>query len=220
MITWVTQELAELPASLAWLSRDERARLDTMRVAKRRADYLLGRWTARRALAAHLGSASPAAFAVRAACDGSPEALLDGAPLALRLSISHSAGRALAAVSDTGPLGADLERIEPRSQLLVDDFFTPGEAAQVAACPPAERDRWITVIWSAKESALKARRTGLREDTRHVHVALGAGAAAWRPLRIAVGHGDALSGWWCIDAGFALTIVGAGRPAPITAARA
>lgn len=214
-VTWVTHTAADLPASLDWLAPDERARLDQLRFAKRRGDFLLGRWTAKAAIAARLTAAPPrSAIAIRAAADGAPEPFLEGSPLPLALSLSHSAGRALAAVRCAGrALGADLERIEPRSQLLVDEFFTPDEAARVAACPAALRDRAITLIWSAKESALKARRTGLREDPRRVAIALDADRAApdaiWHRFDVAIdGERGALSGWWCTEAGHVLTVVG------------
>ena len=179
---WLTQDRGDLPGSLDWLADDERARLAGLRIAKRRDDFVLGRWTAKRAIAARLapaGALALEAIAIRAAADGAPEAFLDGAPLPVTVSLSHSAGRALAAVGDPGAaLGADLERVEPRSALLVDDFFTAEEAALVAAWPPGARDRAITLIWSAKESALKARRTGLREDPRRVRVRLDGGGDA------------------------------------------
>jgi 4'-phosphopantetheinyl transferase len=220
-ITWLTQAHTDLPASLDWLAADERARLDGMRVAKRRADYLLGRWTAKQAIAARLMPAPPlGALAIRAAADGAPEAFIDGAPLALTVSISHSAGRALAAVRDTtAALGADLERVEPRSQLLVNDFFTLDEAAQVRAYPQELRDCAITLIWSAKESALKALRCGLREDPRRARVVLGGELAAaegpWRALAIATDRAtDALTGWWRHDAGYVITVVGPAIAAP------
>lgn len=220
-VSWLTCDRGELPASLAWLAADERARLDQLRVAKRRDDFLLGRWTAKRAIAVHLVPAPPlVAIAVRAAPDGAPEAYLDGAPLPLTVSLSHSAGRALAAVArPRACLGADLEHVEPRSALLVDDFFTAGEAAHVAACPPALRDHAITLIWSAKESALKARRSGLREDPRRVHVELACDPApahgGWRPLEVAIaGAPGPLAGWWRDDAGYVLTIVGDALAAP------
>jgi 4'-phosphopantetheinyl transferase len=192
-----------------------------MRIAKRRGDYLLGRWTAKCAIATRISPAPPlVAIAVRASDDGAPEAFLDGSPLAFTVSLSHSAGRALAAVRCGGAaLGADLERVEPRSALLVDNFFTADEAAQVAACHPDQRDRAITLIWSAKESALKARRTGLREDPRSVHVDVGDGIpapdASWRALRVAIdGAPDALTGWWRDDTGYVLTVVGAALAGP------
>ena len=218
-VTWRICDRSELPGSLGWLAADERARLDGMRIAKRRADYVLGRWAAKQALGARLASVPRLeAIAIRAAGDGAPEAFLDGAPLALTVSISHSAGRALAAVCERGALGADLERVEPRSQLLVDDFFTADEAAQLAARPAAERDHAITLIWSAKEAALKARRSGLRDDPRRMRVTLGsdptAPDCAWRALEIAVDHAPAgLAGWWRDDAGFVVTIVSDAAPA-------
>jgi len=217
-ITWLTQDLADLPCSLTWLGPSERARLDQLRVAKRRCDFLLGRWTAKRAIAAVLGALAPPAAAIelRAAPDGAPEAFVDGAPLPLVVSISHSAGRGLAALRPGGAsLGADLEHVEPRTTLLVEDFFTAGEAARVAACDPAERDRLITLFWSAKESALKALRLGLREDPRHIDVAVGdAGAAhdatgAWHPLQVtASAERPPLAGWWRSDETFIFTLVG------------
>jgi hypothetical protein len=139
------------------------------------------------------------------------------------VSISHSAGRALAAVRDgRAALGADLERIEARSPLLVGDFFTADEAAWIAACIPAARDRAITLVWSAKESALKARRSGLREDPRRIRVELGdpidgdaAAGGGWRALAISSGEaGPGLTGWWCEDAGDVLTVAGPELTAP------
>lgn len=213
-VRWLTCDRGDLPDGLDWLAPDERARLEALRFAPRRADFLLGRWTAKRLIATVVPGAGLAAIAIRAAADGAPEAILDAAPLPLTVSLSHRAGRALAAVGDAGAaLGADLELVEPRSALLVADFFTAGEAAQVAACPPAGRDRAIALIWSAKESALKARRTGLREDPRRIRVEADGIAAApdgtWRALRIAVDDAPAFAGWWRDDAGHVLTIAGA-----------
>lgn len=215
-VHWLTCDRGELPASLDWLAPDERIRLAAMRIAKRRDDFALGRWTAKRALAAWLPGAPPAAIEIRAAADGAPEAFLDGARLPFAISISHSADRALAAVGGAAPLGADIERIEPRSPLLVDDYFTADEAAHVAACPPGDRDRTITAIWSAKESALKARRTGLREDPRRMRVALGRAAlrAAWHPLDVSVDGEPPLPGWWRDRDGYLITVVGHGLADP------
>ena len=67
-------------------------------------------------------------------------------------------------------MGCDLEMIEPRSDAFVADYFTVEEQALVARASAADRSRLLALLWSAKESALKALRAGLRLDTRCVIV--------------------------------------------------
>jgi len=164
---------SELPSSDSWLSAPERASLDGMRIDKRRRDFRLGRHAVRRAFQA---AAPGRELVVRAAPDGAPE-LFDasGEPLDWVVSISHSAGLGVAAVAErTGAsgleLGCDVELVAPRSDELVRQFFTPAEQRSVFAAEPARRAFVANLIWSAKESALKALRTGLRADTRSVEV--------------------------------------------------
>jgi len=200
------------PQKLDWLAPWERARAAGMAIPWRRDDFLLGRWAAKRLLASVLGCAPGPALEIRAAASGRPEAFLDGEPLRLSLSISHREGLALAAVDDAGnPLGADLETVEPRSDAFVRDYFTRGEIAAVAA---GERNLLANLIWSAKESALKALGAGLTLDTRAVEVELAQGAAGgWRPLRL---HGAAeWGGWWRTHRTHILTVVGASGAEPV-----
>ena len=113
----------------------------------------------------------PPKIEVLAADDGAPAAFGDGQPLPFNLSLSHTADRALCVLADSEiALGCDLERIEPRSPTFVDTFFTEAEAAAVAAVDQTLQDLLVNLIWSAKESALKALRCGLRDDTRSVEV--------------------------------------------------
>src|SRR2546421_626349 len=76
------------------------------------------------------------------------------------------------------------------------------------------------LIWSAKESALKVLRTGLRRDTRSVAVSLtaasgaaggGAEGGGWWPLAVRCGPGPAIQGWWRRDGEFVLTVAAPGR---------
>lgn len=201
------QRGADVDPALGWLHPAERAALDRLTVPKRRRDWLLGRWTAKRLLAARLG-APPARLAVLAADDGAPEPWLDGAPLPLTLAISHSGDLGLAAARARLPLGADVELIALRDPALVTDFFTPAEQAAIARAAPGDRDALVTAVWSAKESALKALRVGLREDARAADVTLAAPPAdAWAPLTVTV-RGRALPGWHRRAAGAVLTVVG------------
>ena len=74
----------------------------------------------------------------------------------------------------------------------------------------------VTLVWSAKESMLKALRTGLRLDTRWVAVdqPAAAGPGRWRPLTVRhPATGRAAHGWWRHDAGRVLTMVATPPPA-------
>jgi 4'-phosphopantetheinyl transferase len=192
-IHWLVCPAAECPGIDAgcppgFLSPAERAAFARLTFAKRRREWLLGRWTAKHLLqfSQHLHP-TPSLDAVTVGNDP------DGAPylsvaregrLPLSLSISHREERAFCALlhsplpasSDASSaavgaaIGADVERIEPRAPAFVRDFFTPGEARRVWACSPARRDTMVTVLWSAKEAVLKALRHGLRVDTRSVEI--------------------------------------------------
>jgi phosphopantetheine--protein transferase-like protein len=90
-----------------------------------------------------------------------------------KVSLSHSNGVALCSYSpDDIQLGIDLELVESRSREFVEDYFTPAELDQVAKLPTDAQQLFVTVIWSGKESALKALSSGLRVDTRSVEVIL------------------------------------------------
>jgi 4'-phosphopantetheinyl transferase len=102
--------------------------------------------------------------------------------------------------------GCDLEQVEPRSAGFVSDFLTRAEASYVDnTVDPAEA---ANLIWSAKESALKVLRTGLRLDTREVEVTVQTGqTSGWSPLRVRVPGGRRLPGWWRRGGEFVLTVV-------------
>jgi 4'-phosphopantetheinyl transferase len=174
-------ERGEPPPGL--LSESELLVLADLRVPKRRRDWILGRYTAKalvRAWLARTGRDVPATMlTVVAGLDGAPGVFLAGqGPLPITISLSHSGPFALCALvpAPLAYLGADVEKCEPRPAGFLADFFTPAEAALVAALPRAERDRAVTEMWSVKEAALKAVRLGLRADTREVVVR----PRAWR----------------------------------------
>jgi 4'-phosphopantetheinyl transferase len=228
----------------------EAERLAQLAVLKRRQDWLLGRWTAKQLLQRHLQATTGQLFAldrlvILAAADGAPDPFLAHAgdslvSLPLSLSISHSHGHGLAALLPqpvTGQgvdaaakgrrpvLGCDLELIEPRELNFVHDFFTPGELAAVQALPPGpDRDTLITVIWSAKEAALKALREGLRLDTRQIDCAIawpaGAMPGAGRPghFTVTLSAAPATWPWRWPDSGNTSERPRPPRPTPYTSA--
>jgi 4'-phosphopantetheinyl transferase len=213
---FLMMEGCEVPEGSDWLTPDESGVCQSLRLPARRADWRLGRWTAKRAAALWLGEELPAGLlSIRPSPEGAPEVYRNGAPAPLTLSYSHRAGRAACAVAPAGTaLGCDLELIEPRSAAFVEDFFTPAECALVAAAPAADRPLLANLIWSAKESALKALRTGLRLDTWEVEVRLGHGTCrGWSDLAVhrAV-TGQTFRGWWRREGDWVVTVAAA--PAP------
>lgn len=217
-VYWLTQTSLDPQLGDRWLTAGEQATLACLHVAKRRCDWRLGRWTAKRALAAYVGFVSRLSrVEIRAAESGAPEVFLDGCAAPLTLSLSHADGRGLCAITTAGvALGCDLERIESHSPAFVADYFTDDEQRVIAAASAADRACIVTLLWSAKESVLKALREGLRLDTRAVAATFGSEreVGSWSPL--SVRHSDSgrtFGGWWRRDQGCVMTI--AADPAPL-----
>jgi 4'-phosphopantetheinyl transferase len=82
----------------------------------------------------------------------------------LQFNLSYRAGKALLAVSDAGPVGADVEQLAPlaNAEALVAELFSTGEqqalrvAAAGASCGPL-----FYTIWTRKEAYAKALGMGL-----------------------------------------------------------
>lgn len=205
-VFWHEQVESDVPESDAWLSGREVARLAGLRIPKRRADWRLGRWTAKQAVARCLElpfeSQQLALIEIRAAPSGAPEVFVEDHHADLSISLSHRSGVAACAISSAhSTLGCDLETVEPRSDAFIADYFTADEQLLLAQTG-AVRLTLIALFWSAKESALKALGIGLRADTRSVSVnhpsqtALSHGWASWTPLTAKCTSGSLLHGWW------------------------
>jgi 4'-phosphopantetheinyl transferase len=209
---WLTRCTADVPAGDAWLSARERRTAAGLRVRRRRRDWRLGRFTAKAAVGAWL-SVAPERVEILPAPDGAPEAWVDGERAPVSVSLSHRAGRALAAVAQApAVVGCDLERVEPRSGAFVREWLAPAEHGLLAAHGEADRARLTNLVWTAKEAAAKVRREGLRLVVRRAGVAPpGAGAAdgPWRALQVQWGDGCApTAGWWRAEPGWVMTIAG------------
>jgi 4'-phosphopantetheinyl transferase len=229
-VFWMEQQKSDLPPQDDWLSGGELACLGSMRFEKRRADWRLGRWTAKRSLAAYLHLPDhPQALAeieVRPAPSGAPVVFLANEPADVTISLSHRAGIALCVVAASDvALGCDLEIVEPRSDAFVSDYFTLEEQELVAQTEAADRFHLLALLWSAKESALKALRIGLRIDTRSLVVNPSNAVRFqnqldsqhqnnWHPLYVSVSGDQVFQGWWQSAHNVLRTLVAAPSPAP------
>ena len=203
---WLEQTEADVPAVNEWLSAKEKERLAGMHFHKRWTEWRLGRWTAKRSLAWWLNLPgdihSLQDVEIRPAPSGVPEVFLFNQRVAVDLSLSHRAGKALCCVASAGAsLGCDLELIEARDDSFVADFFTTNEQQLMERTPAHERATLATLLWSAKESALKALHVGLRVDTTFMDVRPNGGSYLtkedqWSPLSVRCLDGRLLRGWW------------------------
>jgi len=201
MVYWLEQAACDVPPGDEWLSATEAAALGAMRFTRRRADWRLGRWTAKRAVAAWLQLDTLAGIRIRAAPSGVPEVLVAETPAPVKISLSHRGGRAACAIARPEvELGCDLELIEDRSAAFAADYFTAREQILIAQAEPADRLLLLALLWSAKESVLKALGEGLRLDTRSVAIAPGNAWAQpcveWRPIEARCDTGRLFHGWW------------------------
>jgi 4'-phosphopantetheinyl transferase len=234
-IWWLEQCVDEMPPGENWLSPGEKLHLGTMRFHKRRSDWRLGRWTAKRAIADYLevvgDSEMMARIEIRPAVSGAPEVFLDNHPAQISISISHRGGIGVCTVAPPDmTIGCDLELIEARSQAFLADYFTATEQALVSRAPLLRRVILSNLIWSAKESALKALKVGLRYNPRSVEVCLNEnclttqmdfvrstsymspfGASEihtnWLPLSVTCTNGQCLQGRWLVTDELVRTIV-------------
>jgi len=215
-ICWLEQTEAQVPDGDDWLSQAETTILRGFRFAKRRADWRLGRWTAKNAVAMRLGARLEHAglrnIEIRAAASGAPKVFFEGECAPLSISLSHRAGLGACAIGTPGmALGCDLEFVEPHSATFAADYFSTQEQELVMAAGLVNRDWLLALLWSAKESALKALQEGLRLDTRSVIVDPGRLASRqpgrWNPLRARCNNGQMLYGWWNVADGFVRTVL-------------
>lgn len=208
-VTWLSAGIGDVAEDEEWLDDELARRLATMRYAKRYSEARLGRWTAKLAIAKTLGLAvdlpTLRVVVVRNAPDGAPEAHVNGSRIDGVIAMTDRADWAVCAVIEGRQrVGCDLELVEARSAAFVADYLTESEQKLVA--DSTEPDVIANTIWSAKESALKVLRTGLRQDTRTVEVSLaGPGLPEWQPLEVRENTGRVFPGWWIRYGDFVLT---------------
>ena len=233
MIHWLLQSSSDHPdlargvAPAGLLSESEQDRLAALKIDKRRRDWLLGRWTAKRLIQSYVerqtGLRLPLTALVIEPEPGGAPRLIAASPYHwlpairdLHISISHSGDRAFCALVENRNIGADIERIEPRDRQFVEDYFCADEILQVRQAPDVQNQTMIAAIWSAKEAALKALRLGLTVDTRSVSCFIPALGHAddWVAFDIVhdrrllkLSDAPSLTGWWRRMDDFVLTVV-------------
>lgn len=203
-----------------YLAVEELARLADMRFPKRRTEWLHGRRTAKKLLQRFhpvCSSLPLSEIIIKNEFTGVPyPCRQNGGQMAGCLSISHRDRIAVSALTLVPFLrvGVDLEKVEARQASFVADYFTPMEFERVYILPPDDRLKTITLIWSAKEAALKALGQGLRQDTRTVEITIldqdeyCVGTQGWSRFEVTtrLTPGKVWHGWWRDYKNYVLTV--------------
>jgi 4'-phosphopantetheinyl transferase len=116
----------------------------------------------RRILAAY--ARQPAqALSIRKSPEGKPFLAPDDSP---GFNLSHSGGLGLLAIARSAPIGADIERIRPSSDLgeLAVSTFSTAEHTALAQLPENRRTEAFFACWTRKEAVVKFDGRGLGMD--------------------------------------------------------
>ena len=144
------------------LSPSDRVRAERYKVPARRHAFERGRLLVRHLLGHYLGRPE-ITIELGVHENGKPFVHHHPGEASHEISLSHSGGVLLVAVSRAGEIGVDAEQIDPqvKHEAIARRFFAAEETAALAACSPAEREGAFFRCWTRKEALVKALGDGL-----------------------------------------------------------
>lgn len=148
----------ELPDTSEWLTRVELDEAESIRLDRRRNEWLLGRIAAKR-LAMDLDLCRTPMECAVPGRGVRPRLQIHGRPSDLYLSISHSGELAAAAIS-RNPVGVDIQKRRSIDARAIRFFLRDDEIARFEH----SSEDLLLDLWSAKEAALKASGVALYRD--------------------------------------------------------
>ena len=169
------------PIRFDQLSADEQARASHFRRVLDRDRFVAARLSLRHILALYLDR-PPGEIRFRYNRHGKPS--LRASFPKLEFNLSHTGGQALLAISQTLPLGVDLERISDRANAAAISrrVFGTEFAQSLEVMPAEERCRHFLEAWTALEAQTKALGTGVFAKD-----------ASWQQLPVV--HFEPATGW-------------------------
>lgn len=157
-------DLQNLPPAQTVLNAAELVFYQTLKLQKRKTEWLGGRFALKQLLCAHLGRDFASFTLLAPGGVGKPTLTLDGRPLSIAFSLTHSNGYAVAAIAPHAKyIGIDLEKISPRISAWKNDFFHPTERT-------CEDDAFLTTLWTQKEALVKLLGSGLTVNSYDVRI--------------------------------------------------
>ena len=167
--------LSSFASVTVFLSPDERKRAERFRFDVHRNRFIVGRGLMRVILGRYC-DAPPGSLRFNYGPNGKPgltpgdEARRTGG--ALHFNLAHSEGLAVLAVTQTGPVGVDVEQVRrlPEYKELVSHFFSAREAAGFLRLEREQQPAAFFNLWTRKEALLKATGEGIGHSLNRVEV--------------------------------------------------
>jgi 4'-phosphopantetheinyl transferase len=173
------QPTASLPGLADVLSSEERDRAAGFHFQRHRNQFIAARGLLRIILSRYLRRA-PQRLQFGYGKYGKPELRTAPNAGAVQFNLAHSETLALLAITQTAPVGVDVERIrlvEDMDELVV-RFFSARENAKFQELSSDQKSEAFFNLWTRKEAWLKATGKGIGQDLHRVEVSFLPGEAA------------------------------------------
>jgi 4'-phosphopantetheinyl transferase len=160
-----------LPAFESSLAPEEQARAARFHFPIHRERFIAGRGLLRSLLASYLGM-KPGALKFAYGPNGKPALTGSAVQQSLHFNLAHSEDLFLVAVTRSGMVGVDVERVRmiPDLEELVARFFSPNEHAKFRNLTAGQKPAAFFNLWTRKEAWLKATGDGITHLLSQVEV--------------------------------------------------
>ncbi len=171
-------DLNNLPPVNEVLGEKEQAFYNTLKLPKRKTEWLGGRLALKKLLVAHIGGTLADFEILTPGGVGKPTVKRGGKEITIPFSITHSNGYAVAAIAPQAKyLGIDLEKVAPRINAWKSTFFLTEELTR-------EDNEFLTSLWTQKEAVVKLLGSGLTINSLDVRIKGGQAQFSGRALEI------------------------------------
>lgn len=167
---------SSLASVTGFLSSDERTRADRFRFEVHRNRFAVGRGLLRAILGRYC-DVPPERLQFDYGLNGKPELITPCEGVrrtggALHFNLAHSDGVGVLAVTQTAPVGVDVEQVRRLQEFneLVSQFFSAREAAEFSKLPWEKQPAAFFNLWTRKEALLKATGEGIAHSLNQVEV--------------------------------------------------
>jgi 4'-phosphopantetheinyl transferase len=181
--------LSRNASDVDWLDATEHVRFDRLQRHEDRHRFVMSRMLLK-TLVGRLAEVPPSLVHLSYHCTrcgkphGRPVVIEPTAAVRWQVSLSHAGHQVMVAVTDSGPVGVDVESVAATAFDGFDDVaLTSTERTEVERCPPESRSWARAVYWARKEAVLKATGHGLTVDPAALEVTAPhrpAALTAWR----------------------------------------